>query len=117
MTTAIPDTFMARAGQIIDRHIDVRDIRSIVALAIMETEQRHRLPLAGLTSRQAEALKFIDQYQSLHECSPSFEELREALGLAAKSGVHRIIEQLVDRGRLIRMPGRARSLQIAVRAA
>ncbi|NGP19169.1 hypothetical protein G5575_17355 [Devosia chinhatensis] len=83
----------------------------------METEQRHKLPLAGLTSRQAQALKFIDQYQAEHDCSPSFDELREALGLAAKSGVHRIISQLVDRGRLVRMPNRARSLQIASRAA
>ena len=63
MNTAIPETFMARAGQIIDRHLDVRDIRSIVALAIMETEQSAQAGRAGLTLLQAQTLAFIEAWQ------------------------------------------------------
>lgn len=65
------------------------------------------------THKQAETLAFIERYQADNNgVSPSFEELKDALQLKSKSGVHRLIEGLVERGRLTRLPNRARSFQI-----
>lgn len=65
----------------------------------------------GLTKRQAELLSFIEGRLEEGSC-PSFEEMREAAGLASKSGVHRLVTALVERGHLVRLPGRARALAI-----
>jgi len=46
------------------------------------------------------------------EIAPSFDEMREALGLKSKSGIHRLITGLVERGYLERLPNRARALEI-----
>lgn len=68
---------------------------------------------AGITPKQRELLDFIVRYQREHRgVSPSFDEMARALGLASKSGVHRLIEGLVERGALVRLPNQARSLQV-----
>lgn len=67
----------------------------------------------SLTRAQAELLAFIERFQAENDgVSPSFEEMKQALGLASKSGVHRLIEALVERGRIARRPNRARALEI-----
>jgi repressor LexA len=65
-----------------------------------------------LTAKQRELLLFIDD--RLHESgiSPSFDEMREALELKSKSGVHRLISALEERGFIRRLPNRARALEV-----
>lgn len=69
--------------------------------------------MIGLTEAQRELLAFIDTYQNENDGrSPSFEEMKQGVGLASKSGVHRLICALVEKGRLRRLPNRARALEI-----
>src|SRR3546814_12041493 len=61
-----------------------------------------------LTAKQHELLHFIQQRLEASGISPSFEEMKEALGLKSKSGIHRLISALEERGFLRRLPNRAR---------
>ena len=65
-----------------------------------------------LTRKQRELLLFIHDRMSQGDIAPSFEEMKEALGLKSKSGVHRLINALVERGYLERLPHRARALEV-----
>jgi len=65
-----------------------------------------------LTPRQHELLKFIDRKLKLHGISPSFDEMKTAVGLKSKSGVHRLITGLEERGFIRRLPNRARALEV-----
>ncbi len=65
-----------------------------------------------LTSKQHELLVFIDQHLRKTGCSPSFEEMKEALDLRSKSGIHRLITALEERGFLRRHKHRARALEV-----
>ena len=51
-----------------------------------------------LTTKQHELLVFIDKHLRQTGCSPSFEEMKEALDLRSKSGIHRLITALEERG-------------------
>ena len=65
-----------------------------------------------LTSKQHELLLFIHDRLGGTGVSPSFDEMREALDLKSKSGVHRLISALEERGFIRRLPNRARALEI-----
>jgi repressor LexA len=65
-----------------------------------------------LTAKQRELLIFIDDRLKEDGVSPSFDEMREALDLKSKSGVHRLISALEERGFIRRLPNRARALEI-----
>jgi repressor LexA len=65
-----------------------------------------------LTRKQHELLRFIHARLGENGISPSFEEMKEALALKSKSGVHRLIGALEERGFLRRLPNRARALEI-----
>ena len=65
-----------------------------------------------LTAKQKELLAFINSRLGDDGVSPSFDEMREALGLASKSGVHRLIGALEERGFIRRLPNRARALEV-----
>ena len=65
-----------------------------------------------LTRKQHELLLYIDRHLSESGVSPSFEEMKEALDLKSKSGVHRLISALVERGFIRRLPNRARALEV-----
>src|SRR5690606_9233780 len=65
-----------------------------------------------LTPKQHELLHFIQQRLDASGISPSFEEMKEALGLKSKSGIHRLISALEERGFLRRLPNRARALEV-----
>jgi len=65
-----------------------------------------------LTRKQYELLCFIDQRLKETGISPSFEEMKEALDLKSKSGVHRLISALEERQFLRRLPNRARALEV-----
>ena len=65
-----------------------------------------------LTQRQHQLLQFIQGYLSNHGVPPSFEEMRDALRLKSKSGIHRLIMGLEERGYIRRLPYRARALEV-----
>ena len=65
-----------------------------------------------LTAKQHELLMFIDTRLNERGISPSFDEMREALDLKSKSGVHRLISALEERGFIRRLPNRARALEV-----
>ena len=65
-----------------------------------------------LTAKQHELIRFIQQKLEETGISPSFEEMKEALDLKSKSGVHRLISALEERGFIRRLPNRARALEV-----
>ncbi|EJL29653.1 transcriptional repressor LexA [Novosphingobium sp. AP12] len=65
-----------------------------------------------LTRKQHELLRFIQAKLEESGISPSFEEMKEALDLKSKSGVHRLISALEERGFIRRLPNRARALEV-----
>jgi repressor LexA len=65
-----------------------------------------------LTRKQQELLVFIDSRLQADGVSPSFEEMKEALQLRSKSGVHRLINALEERQFIRRLPNRARALEV-----
>ena len=65
-----------------------------------------------LTRKQHDLLTFINSRLNESGVSPSFEEMKEALALKSKSGVHRLINALEERAFIRRLPNRARALEI-----
>ena len=65
-----------------------------------------------LTVKQHELLMFINTRLGQTGVSPSFDEMREALDLKSKSGVHRLISALEERSFIRRLPNRARALEV-----
>src|SRR5271169_3032146 len=78
-----------------------------------------RLPLKGsegeapmLTRKQAELLRFIHERLKEAGVPPSFDEMKDALDLRSKSGIHRLITALEERGFIRRLPNRARAIEV-----
>ena len=65
-----------------------------------------------LTRKQHDLLVYINERLAQDGVSPSFEEMKEALDLKSKSGVHRLISALEERGFIRRLPNRARALEV-----
>ena len=65
-----------------------------------------------LTTKQKELLLFIHERIKEDGVSPSFDEMKEALNLASKSGIHRLIVALEERGFIRRLANRARALEV-----
>ena len=65
-----------------------------------------------LTAKQHELIRFIQERLEETGISPSFEEMKEALDLKSKSGVHRLISALEERGFIRRLANRARALEV-----
>jgi repressor LexA len=65
-----------------------------------------------LTRKQHELIRFIQIRLEQTGVSPSFEEMKDALDLKSKSGVHRLISALEERGFIRRLPNRARALEV-----
>ncbi len=65
-----------------------------------------------LTPKQRELLVFLDEELRTRGVAPSFDEMKTALGLRSKSGIHRLISALEERGFIRRLPHRARALEI-----
>ena len=65
-----------------------------------------------LTKKQYELLKFINRKLNQVGISPSFDEMKVALNLKSKSGIHRLITGLEERGYIRRLPHRARALEV-----
>lgn len=65
-----------------------------------------------LTKKQNELLRFINERLKETGVPPSFDEMKDALDLASKSGIHRLIMALEERGFIRRLPNRARALEV-----
>ena len=66
----------------------------------------------GLTAKQQKCFKFIKNYIAKKTISPSYEDIKKAVGLQSKNSVNVYIKNLEERGWLKRIPGKARSIQI-----
>ena len=65
-----------------------------------------------LTKKQHELLIYINQRLAATGIAPSFDEMKDALNLRSKSGIHRLISGLEERGFIRRLPHRARALEV-----
>ena len=65
-----------------------------------------------LTQKQKELLLFIHERMQDQGVPPSFDEMKVALDLKSKSGIHRLITALVERGFIRRLPHRARAIEV-----
>ena len=65
-----------------------------------------------LTRKQSELLTYLSDHMQHHDVPPSFDEMRDALGLASKSGIHRLVSGLEERGYIRRLANRARAIEI-----
>ena len=65
-----------------------------------------------LTEKQSELLRFIHRRLKQTGVPPSFDEMKEALDLRSKSGIHRLVMALEERGFIRRLPNRARALEV-----
>src|SRR5688572_31848019 len=65
-----------------------------------------------LTRKQHELLMFIHERMKESGIPPSFDEMKDALDLASKSGIHRLITALEERGFIRRLPNRARAIEV-----
>ena len=65
-----------------------------------------------LTEKQKELLLFIHARMQDKGVPPSFDEMKDALDLKSKSGIHRLITALVERGFIRRLPHRARAIEV-----
>jgi repressor LexA len=68
--------------------------------------------MSMLTKKQSELLRFIHERLQESGVPPSFDEMKEALDLRSKSGIHRLILALEERGFIRRLPNRARALEV-----
>src|ERR1039458_1415782 len=65
-----------------------------------------------LTRKQFELLRFIHERVTESGVPPSFDEMKDALDLRSKSGIHRLITALEERGFIRRLPNRARAIEV-----
>jgi len=68
----------------------------------------------NLTRKQRELLAYIERRSAQGEC-PSFDEMKDALGLRSKSNIHRLVQALEDRGHIHRLTRHARSISLGSR--
>jgi DNA-binding MarR family transcriptional regulator len=98
-----------------DAHRGVEDDRELLALAFMELSRTQERAGAGLTKKQADAYQFICAYHAANGCPPSYREIGERFGVGL-GRVHDLVNDLVERGCITMMPGRARSIALVGRA-
>ena len=65
-----------------------------------------------LTPKQYKLLMFIDNSIKENGCCPSFEEMKQAVGIKSKSGIHALIEELIERDFIKKLPHKARALEV-----
>ena len=72
----------------------------------------NKLFITMLTFQQEKLLKFIIDYQKQNNITPSFDEMKDGLDLKSKSGIHRIVSALEERGYIKKLNNRARAIEI-----
>src|SRR3974377_2315380 len=81
-------------------------------LARTRSGVRPRRERKMLTRKQFELLRFIHERLTEAGAPPSFDEMKDALDLRSKSGIHRLITALEERGFIRRLPNRARAIEV-----
>ena len=66
----------------------------------------------GLTPEQARLLAYIAEYSEQEGHSPSYEQMKRAMGLASKSGINRLVVALEERGAIVRLPNHSRAISV-----
>lgn len=112
----IPEHIYERADILCDQFRHIEDDRELIARVLMEVDREPRIARVGLTPMQSSVLAFVDEFQTERGYSPAYREIAEGVGLASKSGVHRIVHDLVARGAVQLMPGHGRSVAVVGRA-
>ena len=72
----------------------------------------NKIFITMLTFQQEKLLKFIIDYQKENNVTPSFDEMKDGLDLKSKSGIHRIVSALEERGYIKKLNNRARAIEI-----
>lgn len=72
----------------------------------------NKIFITMLTFQQEKLLKFIIDYQKNNNVTPSFDEMKDGLDLKSKSGIHRIVSALEERGYIKKLNNRARAIEI-----
>ena len=112
----IPESVYEWAAIFCDDNINTPDI-DMVARAFMAGQGAVAVPTrVGLTPMQSSVLAFVEGFQEERGYAPAYREIAEGVGLASKSGVHRLVHDLVARGALQLMPGHCRSGAVVGRA-
>lgn len=94
----------------------MREMPEVAEHIYRALSMRNRVDRAcSMTKRQRDLLLFIQSYSKKNGFCPSFDEMREALGLRSKSGVHRLIKSLEERGHITSLYHRARSIELVTR--
>ena len=65
-----------------------------------------------LTKKQKELLEYVNSFINTNKMSPSYDEIREAMNLKSKSGIHRIVSALEERGFIRKLANRARAIEV-----
>ena len=65
-----------------------------------------------LTKKQKELLEYVSDFINSNKVSPSYDEIREAMNLKSKSGIHRIVSALEERGFIRKLANRARAIEV-----
>lgn len=92
-----------------------RDLKDVIAKAIMadrRTRVSFQASVIGMTRQQKRTMDFVTSFHAENGFMPSYEEIKDHLGLASKSGVHRIIHALAERGAIEMLPNRKRALRL-----
>lgn len=66
----------------------------------------------GLTPEQARLLAYIAEFSEREGHSPSYEQMKRAMGLVSKSGINRLVVALEERGAIVRLPNYARAIAV-----
>ena len=94
----------------------MREMPEVAACIHRTLSMRDRVDTAySMTKRQRELMLFIQSYSDKHGYCPSYDEMRDALGLNSKSGIHRLAKCLEERGFITSLYGRARSIRLEAR--
>lgn len=89
------------------------DLGQVIAEAIVADRAiRPTLCIGGLTAHQKRVFDYLAAFIAEIGIAPSYEQIRDHLGLASKSGVQRVIVELEERGRIKRLPNRSRAITI-----
>jgi hypothetical protein len=111
------DDFVWEAQDLVDAALErargqTGNTIEFIAKVISDHQPKPAPKLGGLTRQQRRAMDFIFAYVKQHDFAPSYQEIMEAMGLKSKSGVHRIVHALAERGAVEIMPDRARSIVV-----
>lgn len=88
------------------------DEQTISAAIMADRAGRAPLRVVGLTAHQKRVLEYLAEFIAKNGIAPTYDQIAAHLGLASKSGVHRVITELEERGAIQRLPNRARSITI-----